>query len=207
LLILTAQFLWRTRLRGNGWFVAGTLLGVILLGIGALQFAGGRITHLPRLVASFFGGESMGDATTDIRLALYRAGWRAFLDAPWLGHGWARLMSAPLPYLDPSFLDDIKTLHQLHNDVLNFAVTGGVAGVAILVVIILTPLVAALRSPPDALRPARIYGTAGLIIVYAGGGLTDLMFGQEYHTMLFVMLNAIVLGCFRETRTTTLARA
>ena len=37
-----------------------------------------------------------------------------------------------------------------------------------------------------------------LTIVYVGGGLTDLMFGFEYHTYLFAMLTAILIGLCRE---------
>ena len=108
------------------------------------------------------------------------------------------MMSAALPDVDPLYLEHAKALPQLHNDVVNFAVAGGVVGVAVYLLIVFTPLVAALRSPADRYRAARVYATAGLAIVYVCGGLTDLMFGHEFHTALFVMLNAIVFGVYRE---------
>ena len=33
-----------------------------------------------------------------------------------------------------------------------------------------------------------------ILMVCPGGGLTNLMFGFEFHTFMFAMLNAIVLG-------------
>jgi O-antigen ligase len=109
-------------------------------------------------------------------------------------------MKAALPYVDPRHLAAAKKLPQLHNDVLNFAVSGGVIGIAVYAVIIAAPLAAALRSARDRYWAARVYATAGLAIVYVGGGLTDLMFGHEFHTALYVMLVAVVLGFFREAR-------
>jgi O-antigen ligase len=197
-LIFTTIMLWRTRFRHDPRFwLAAAGLCVLIVAAG-LYVAGGRIYALPRIVASFIGGEAIADNTTNIRLALYHAGWPTFLEAPWFGHGWARLMSSILPYVDPNYLDYAKNLPQLHNDVLNFAVAGGIVGVGVYLLIVFTPLIAAIASERDSLRSARIYATGGLAIVYIGGGITDLMFGHEYHTMLFVMLNAIVLGLVRE---------
>lgn len=198
LLLLTALMLWRVRLKSHWIYAAIGAIAVVAIAIAAMVFAGDRISGLPARLAALLTGEATDDFTTNVRLALYHAGWQAFLDAPLFGHGWARLMSAALPYVDPAYLDHARQLPQLHNDVVNFAVAGGIAGVVVYLVIVLTPLVAALRSPVDAYRAARIYGTAGLAIVYVCGGLTDLMFGHEFHTALFVVLNAVILGVYRE---------
>ena len=64
--------------------------------------------------------------------------------------------------------------------------------------IITTPIVGALLGPRDSLRTFRLYGATVLTIVYVGGGLTDLMFGFEFHTYLFAMLTAILLHLCRE---------
>ncbi len=198
LMVFTVFMLWSTRFRRNPWFWLATLGLAALVAIAVYLIGHGRITHLPKILGGFFGAAPISDQTTSIRLALYEAGWHAFLDSPWIGHGWARLMSSIYPYIAPDYLEVAKKLPQLHNDVLNFAVSGGIVGVGIYGLIIATPLIAALRSTRDTLRSARIYATGGLLIVYVGGGVTDLMFGHEFHTMLFVMLNAIVLGLVRE---------
>lgn len=198
LLLLTALMLWRVRLKSH-WIYAAIVTAVVVGGaVIAVAFAGERISGLLAQIGTFLSGGTTDDFTTNVRLALYRAGWLAFLDAPIFGHGWARLMSAALPYVDERYLEHAKALPQLHNDVVNFGVAGGAIGVGIYLVIVLTPLVAALRSTTDRFRAARVYGTAGLTIVYVCGGLTDLMFGHEFHTALFVVLNAMVLGVYRE---------
>lgn len=199
LLLLTGPFLWRVRLR-NWLFVAGSGIAVAAAAAGAVIFGGGRMARLPELAMSLFSSDATRDHTTQVRLALYDAAWKAFRDSPWIGHGWARLMKAALPYVDPKHLAAAKKLPQLHNDVLNFAVSGGVIGIGVYVLIIAAPLIAALRSARDSYWSARVYATAGLAIVYVGGGLTDLMFGHEFHTALYVLLVAIVLGFFREAR-------
>ena len=78
------------------------------------------------------------------------------------------------------------------------AVGGGVIGVLCYLGIITTPLIGAWLSPRDGLRNFRLYGATMLTIVYVGGGLTDLMFGFEFHTYLFTMLTATLLGLCRE---------
>jgi O-antigen ligase len=198
LLLLTALMLWRVRLKSH-WIYAALAIALVVVGaVFAIAFAGERVSGLPTQIGTFLSTGTTDDFTTNVRLALYRAGWLAFLDAPVFGHGWARLMSAALPYVDEQYLEHAQALPQLHNDVVNFGVAGGAIGVGIYLVIVLTPLVAALRSAADRFRAARVYGTAGLAIVYVCGGLTDLMFGHEFHTALFVVLNAMVLGIYRE---------
>jgi len=198
LLLLTAVMLWRVRLKSHWVYAAIGVVAVMVAAIAAMALAGDRISGLPARLGALLTSGTTDDFTTNVRLALYRAGWQAFLDAPVFGHGWARLMSAALPYVDPLYLEHAKALPQLHNDVVNFAVAGGIVGVAVYLLIVFTPVVAALHAPRDAYRAARVYGTASLAIVYVFGGLTDLMFGHEFHTALFVVLNALILGVYRE---------
>lgn len=198
LLLFTTIFLWFTRFRGSWTFTAMVALVVTLLTAGGYMVGRGRIGRLIDILAAFFTGEQITDHTTQIRMALYKAGWRAFTEAPLFGHGWARLMSSATPYLSTKMAKEAAKLPQLHNDILNFLVAGGLVGLGIYLLIITTPIVVALASPRDSWRSARIYGTSALAIVYFGGGLTDLMFGHEFHTALYVMLNAIVLFACRD---------
>jgi O-antigen ligase len=197
LLVLTGVFLWRVRLRS--WlFVAGTGLAAASIAAAAVVFGGGRLAELPSLLMTFLGAGGERDINTEARLAMYEAGWQAFLQSPWIGHGWANLMKATLPHVDPAYLDVIAPHKQLHNDIVDFAVAGGVVGIGAYLVIIGTPLIAALRSARDRYWNARLYAASGVTIVYACGGLTDLMFGHEYHTALYVFLVAVIFGFFRE---------
>jgi O-antigen ligase len=156
-----------------------------------------RVPTLSDVASEMSAGSEVSDTNASIRLAFYEAGFRAFLDAPVIGHGWRHMMTAVGPYLSDEMREFLWLPH-LHNDIIDFAVAAGVIGVVIYFTILFTPLVAALRSTRDALYPHRLFAVAILVIAYAFDGLTDLMFGMEYHTMLFVVLSAILLGWCRE---------
>lgn len=197
-ILVAAIVIWRTRFGGEvraGLLGAAGLVVVGLAGIFAVLH--GRAASLPTIFETIVGGGAVTDESTRQRLALYRAGWQSFLDSPWIGHGWANIMGSVKPLLAASDAD-LATLPQLHNDVLNFAVGAGIIGVLAYLVIIATPLISALRSPRDGLRTFRLYAATVLTIIYIGGGLTDLMFGFEFHTFLFIMLAAIVLHFCRD---------
>jgi len=106
-------------------------------------------------------------------------------------------MDAVVPYLSAEDMEFAR-LSQLHNDVLNFAVSGGVVGIACYFVILTAPTIAAWRSVRDSFYATRLYGTSALMGVYAAAGLTDLMFGHEFHTAFYITLNAIILGMCRD---------
>lgn len=185
------------RLRIPPLFAAAVTILYLALCAAILFGLNDRILSLFGIADQMGAGAAISDTNASIRLAFYEAGWRAFLDAPIIGHGWARMMTAISPYLSEEMREFLWLPH-LHNDVIDFAVTAGLVGVAIYLVILFTPLVAAWRSPRDSLYAPRLFGVAILTIAYAFDGLTDLMFGMEYHTMLFVVLSAILLGWCRE---------
>jgi O-antigen ligase len=195
-----AVFFWRARPErsARAVLIGGFGLAVVAGAAAALGMIG-RSGSLFRVFEVLASGGEVTDSSTVQRFALYRAGWQSFLESPWIGHGWANMMASVKPLLDPSERT-LSNLPQLHNDVLNFAVAAGAAGVLCWLVIISTPIVGAIRSSHDDLRTFRLYGATVLTITYLGGGLTDLMFGFEFHTFLFVMLTAILLGYCRGPR-------
>jgi O-antigen ligase len=200
--ILAAAFwFWRTRFGGDRRVALLILGGLVALGaVLAFVLLNTRAASLIAIVDALTRGEAVLDSSTRERLVLWQAGWQSFLASPWLGHGWGNIMDSIRPFMS---VEDagLVTLPQLHNDVLNFAVGAGVVGVGCYLAIISTPLIGAWLSPRDSLRSFRLYGATMLTIVYVGGGLTDLMFGFEFHTFLFVMLTAILLGLCRDRQT------
>jgi len=199
-IVVAAWIFWRERFGGS---VRSAIVGlgalVLLVAVGVAVFLQSRAGSLLEIVRTVAQGGAVSDESTRERLVFYHVGWRSFLDAPWIGHGWANIMDSVRP-LFPAADAGLAVYPQLHNDVLNFAVGAGIVGVVCYLVIVSAPLIGAWRSPADALRPFRLYGAAMLTIIYVGGGLTDLMFGFEFHTFLFVMLTAILLGFCRERR-------
>ena len=197
LIVAAAIWFWRARFGGNARIAL--LLGGAVVAVGAvlaIVFLNTRMGSIIAIVEAILRGDRVGDHSTYERLLLYRAGIEAFMKSPWIGYGWANIMDTIRPLL-PAGEDYAASLPQLHNDVLNFAVAGGVIGVLCYIGIITTPLIGAWLSPRDGLRNFRLYGATMLTIVYVGGGLTDLMFGFEFHTYLFTMLTAVLLGLCR----------
>ena len=196
--VAAAIFVWHVRLgRSVRAGIAGVIGLVAVLAIGVLGILQGRANSLLGIVGS---GGAVVDESTRQRLVLYRAGWQSFLQSPLIGHGWGNIIPSIRPFMGWKDLWLSAYLPQLHNDVLNFAVASGLVGVAAYFVVISVPIVGALLSPRDTLRTFRLYGATVITIVYMGGGLTDLMFGFEFHTFLFATLTAIILHYCRDER-------
>jgi O-antigen ligase len=171
---------------------------LVLLTGGIFAALHGRAGSILTIVGAVSEGGPVADEQARQRLVLYKAGWQSFTQSPWIGHGWGNIMSSVKPFLAESDQWLLTWLPQLHNDVLNFAVASGIVGVIAYILIVTVPIVGAILGPRDSLRTFRLYGATVLTIVYIGGGLTDLMFGFEFHTYLFAMLTAILLHFCRE---------
>jgi O-antigen ligase len=194
LAIAAAIFLARS-LRINWWWVAAGLVASIAATAMWVISLGGRMARLPGIFYALLSGDFVRDRTAEFRLDLYQAGWTAFMESPLIGHGWARIMEAAIPHLEN---ERLARLPQLHNDFLDFAVAGGIIGIACYVTLVVAPVVLALLSPRDSQRRLRLYGCTVLSIAYFCDGLTDLMFGFEFHTALYACILAILLGYCRD---------
>lgn len=197
LVLVSLWFFWRYRFGASRRAAWLSLLAIGVAAILAFLLLHGRSATLFEIVKDLFEGDTVTDQTTRIRFVLYQAGWKAFLQSPWIGHGWGNMMDSVKPFLSAENRID-GALPHLHNDVLNFAVAGGVVGIGAYFAILSTPLVSAILSVEDSFKPFRLFAATVLVIVYFCGGLTDLTFGFEYHTYLFVMLSAIILAYCRD---------
>jgi O-antigen ligase len=194
LAIAAAIFLARS-LRINWWWVTAGLVALLAGLVMWVMSLGGRMAKLPGIFYSILSGDFVSDRTAEFRLDLYQAGWKAFRESPIIGHGWARIMDASIPYLKNP---ELASLPQLHNDFLDFAVAGGAVGIACYVALLAAPVLLGLLSPRDSQRRLRLYGCTVLSIAYFFDGLTDLMFGFEFHTALYAAILAILLGYCRD---------
>lgn len=177
--------------------------GLAVVALVACVVAAGLFTELRsvssiRILEEIFTSGQTTDPNASVRLLLWRAGAQAFLEAPLVGHGWARLMPAAVAHIPAAAAGSVATLPQLHNDIINFAVTGGVVGVGVYFLIVATPLFAAWRSARDGQYRTRLFGTAMLACIFLVQGLTDLTVGFEYGTAQFAVFSAILLGYCRD---------
>lgn len=186
--------------RGGHWR-RSILVLLLLAAIGTAAVLGlgppHRFEELVGIAEHLWHGLAVTDVTSHIRLTLYRAGVQAFAASPWLGYGWVDKMSAVRPFLPPGEIGFANYPH-LHNDFLNFAVSAGIPGILCYVSLLAIPIVFAVRSVRDSQYAFRVYGAVVLTVAYFCDGLTDLMFGFEYHTMLYVALTAILIGYCRD---------
>ncbi|HHS82812.1 MAG TPA: O-antigen ligase domain-containing protein [Devosia sp.] len=173
-------------------------LMLIAGGLGvAVLIGGSRVSEAFTSVAHVLSGGAVDDAIRD-RLDFYSTGWTLFMQAPWGGYGWAGIPRMAFTILDP----DAYTAYSLdffdfHNDFLNFAVAAGVPGVAALLGFFVAPILSALRSGNDRLRPVRLYGVLVIVITYVLAGLTDISLGFDRFTATYAFSVAVVLAVFR----------
>ncbi len=175
---------------------AAAVAGIVVLS----QFLDvGRVFGTGALLEAVLTGQAVADQTTNLRLIMYQGGIQAFLQSPLYGHGWANIMQAVLPFIpEGASREQIIYLPQLHNDVVNFLVTGGVVGLVTYLVLLIAPLRAAWRSGSGDLAKAKKLAVSLMVICYATRGLTDLMLGFDYGTGFYVMVLAAIFGLFRE---------
>ena len=184
----------------NKWIAVAAGVGTPLLLAGAAvmgSFGSSRLASIAGFVSDMAAGGPIRDDAIRIRVELYKAGWEAFQQSPWTGHGWARLMSSVEPFLAEADKQHAQLPH-LHNEVLNFAVFGGLAGVAIYVMLIVAPIVLTMRSARDSQYGARRFGVLMLTAGYVAMGLPDTMLSFELHTALYVAVVAILISYCRD---------
>lgn len=180
-----------------------TIVGIgVLAAIAGLAIANSldlipeRISSLPNLLSAMVHGDDIADRSLAERLELYRTGLLAFTQSPFVGYGWANFASAIAPFIKPDF-QNIVGLPHLHNELITFAVTSGLVGVASYVCLLSLPIVGALISPRGALRTARLRLALILSASYFFLGLADTMLIFELHMTLFVVWTASILSYVR----------
>ena len=176
--------------------VAGAVTGNISLNAIWLRFEGIAAT-----IGQVLGAGRTDDGSTNQRLDMLTAAWRAFFDAPWLGHGWGNFAHAASPYMDlssPIYGGVEDPYFMFHNDVANLGVAAGLAGVACWMALLLAPVMGNALLPRDGLSRERAYCLMLMSVTYIVFGLTDMTFGYDLTTTLYAYLTAIVLGAFRE---------
>lgn len=184
-----------------------TLLGGLLLLVVAflvIRFAAPsglqRISSILVLLRDLVLTGDVKENSGGIRLIYWHASIRAFFNEPWFGVGWGHRIEAIRPYVSRKALVRYAETRHQHADILGFGVAAGMAGLLAYLLIIVGPIVAAIRSVRDSQYRARVVGCVLLAASYFCAGLTNLMFGFEFHTMLYVCTLAILLGYCRDQR-------
>ena len=176
--------------------IASILAVTAALVVAALfvELPGTARTRLWDVLAGIVQGREVGDVAVALRLALYRLGMEQFWSSPLFGHGWSEANMAPiLARLSPEQLSWGKLVH-LHDDALQFALSGGLIGLAAWLATLVAPFAGYLALPSDAKAPAKLHAILVLTVGYLVLGLPDLMLASPLQLTLYVVLTAAVLG-------------
>jgi len=200
MVLIAAIFLWQERLARIFVIVGGLLTAAAALAVaiymGPAAFE--RFAGIANVVGDVLQtGNAGGDGATQERLGVCITGCEAFQEAPGIGWGWANLGNAAAELNPAVFAGEAGTAFMYHNDVVNFAVAGGVVGIACLAALVLAPIVGAVMSPSDEWFRIRLYCCVTLSTGYSVFGLTDSTLGYDAPTTLYAFLTAMVLGAFR----------
>lgn len=172
--------------------LAAILVLAVLLGH-ALGFT--RPLQTFEIVRDMITGQQLGDNSTAYRLAMYQSGLRAFFDAPMFGHGWHNQIAAALPYMDEFGRAGYaaEQWSYIHNELLGFALSGGILGIVAFFAIILAPVVGLKEVARDNQAVARAYLVATMLVGVFIGGLTDVLFMTELTKSFYVAMTAAIL--------------
>ncbi len=173
---------------------------ILLLGLITFFAAGkaARVASLFQIIPDLLQNGSSGDESVNIRLDFYRTGIDLFMASPWIGHGWAQMSELVYAVLNPAHYETVlvEKFH-FHNDILNFAVAGGIFGIIAYGLFLCAPLIGALRSKKDRYFAPRLQILSLLSVLYFISGFTDMVIGFDLPSTQFAMLGALVLGAVR----------
>lgn len=162
------------------------------LGLG--ETPGGQ--RLMRDIADVLETGLPADGSTAIRLSMYQGGLEAFWASPWFGHG-------PFAFVDAAAATQETPLFvgapHLHNDIFDFAASGGIFGLLSFGLLLLAPVVTALQAPESSSRKGLIVVTSALTAGFFVMGLTNAMFGILTLTVYFAAI-CVVVGTLSQSR-------
>ncbi len=184
-IVSTSRWAWRGVIFA-GLGVAALAVAITFLGLSDQTGALRVFANLGEIIRS----GTTSDSSTAERLVMYQAAWAAFQTAPIFGYGLVDFVSKTAAFAVPGTMS--STLPHLHNDIADFAVSGGVVGLMGYVLFLLAPLVEAIMAPAGPNRRAARFAGLSLSLGYFVMGLTNAMFGILMLTVFFAFGAAIV---------------
>jgi O-antigen ligase len=188
--------------RRDRWLAVAITVAALVLGVLFALLGGDRFATIAAIIGQMVLSSGGAGGDEQVRLYLIRAGALAFLDSPWVGHGWAHLSEASDNHL---VSEGARTLlfqpfFQFHNDFVNFAAAAGILGILAGIAILFGPLLDPKAWQRDALFRPRLYCIVVIIVGNLIFGMTDLTLGYDITLTLHAFLSVLVLGAFREAR-------
>ncbi len=170
----------------------GLMAALLLVMVAAVTLAvnfNERLAHRYNLVVERLSSpadSSVGEDGIIVRLALYEAGWRAFLDRPVTGYGRQNTLAAARAQTE-GLPERYFNYTHLHNGYLTDLVASGVLGLVSLLAVLVMPLIVFWNT-----RPVVFGAVLCVVVAYGFYGATNLLFYQDVATLLFT---GVVVVC------------
>jgi O-antigen ligase len=146
------------------------------------------------VMIDLLSGKPVTDYSTALRLDFYSSGYRAFLDAPWFGHGWHNQIKSAAPYF--SATTQAAYLKEgwgfIHNEPLGFAISGGIVGFVAYWLLMLAPVTAYFSTPARYRTTGQLSLALTLVFGFLLAGMTDVLFMWELPKTMFVVIAAAI---------------
>ncbi len=199
MLALLVFFMFNNRLVAAG-IIGATAIATLVAFVVFPDRLGRFGTITEAFIAAFTNQDLPFSGSNGKRLVILRASIDAFFHSPWIGHGWGE-KNAWVRYFSNDVIHLSKRLrNHLHSDILNFGVSGGLAGLTAYALIILAPVVSAWRSVRDSQYTARLMAALLISSGFAAAGAVNIVIGFEFLTTLYAALTAIVIGFCRDAQ-------
>lgn len=192
LLLLSAVFFANTYLWSRKELV---LCGVLIFVAGYWVFVGGHFQRLSQLIIEVqelvLDGTTPSYESSQVRLALWRTGWEAFLNNIWFGVGKGEFHNAMTLLHQQNASGSEAVLHykHAHNELLHLGIELGIPGVVALFMTVLTPVMVAFRYP---FCIKSRYLITLLSLSWLAFGTTDVVL--ENHKILLFILFMLSVG-------------
>lgn len=125
--------------------------------------------------------------SADQRIQMWIAGFEAFQESPFWGHGVQNRMAALNAHSNVHF-----DYTHAHNGFLSAAIDGGVLLLVVVIVVLAAPILTAVNAPYDSDHRKRVF-LAGIVSMnYALCGITQIMFGHDILDSFFVFTAIVV---------------
>jgi O-antigen ligase len=133
------------------------------------------------------------------RLEMYRAGIKAFLDAPVIGYGYRNANEVASRYLTGEASRDIRYYSHLHNEYLTNAVNAGIVGLVMLLILFFLPLKKFLHKLRFERNSTAIAGVF-LVLGFMLNGILHASLQWEYQNSFFVFFLGVFLLQIQENK-------
>lgn len=158
---------WGIETRNWRGLLLAVLAAALMVFVAYATIAHGRIASFVGEVVAFVTTGDRSGSSFGARAILVEAGFRAFLDGPLLGYGFAEHRDAAMAYVDPNS-SNVAELTHLHNDFVTHFVAFGYVGAAFLIAFHAT-LVWIARNAADPARMAAAWAFVAMAAIYMSG--------------------------------------